>query len=115
MHKSLTYLVELFNPETGEIEETDVFAHLDTALDACYWHLRRKSAKTTQPYVSLDGDGELEGVAFISDDDRMWACLSVFHLYRDEERSRLECLRSLADLKGAALIQGIHQNFKEFK
>lgn len=115
MQKTLTYLVELFDPETGEIVEVDVFAHIDAAFEACYWHMRQGGAKNTSPYVSLDEGGELEGAAFITEDDGLWACLSVYHLYRDEELARLEAMRKLAGLKGEELIQGIYQNFKEFQ
>lgn len=96
-------LVELMNPETGEIVDTDVTAKLELAVEKVYQHTHQISALVGDVDVSYD-DEELEGLAFFNDEQEMLACITVYRLERDTGSAQLPalseaCCADKADLK----------------
>ncbi len=82
------YLVELMYSDNGEVAEADVCAHLDVALDKAYLHLQTlEMLEDPRAEVSFDEDGELEGVGFFDAHENMLACVTVYHLDRDNEQA----------------------------
>ncbi len=87
------YLVELMYSDTGDVAEADVCAHLDVALDKAYLHLQTLDAiEGPRAEVSFDDEGELEGVGFFDADENMLACVTVYHLDRDNEQASVAAI-----------------------
>jgi hypothetical protein len=78
-----TYLIELFNLETGELDLADVSGDLALALETVYWHLMSFN-EVVRVRVSEDDAQELEGIAFMRSDESFVATITVYHLDREQ-------------------------------
>lgn len=85
----IVYLVELMNPLTGELEETDVCAKLELAVEKVYWHLCEYPETPVEVEVSLDDDQVIEGVGFFDEEHEMLACVTAYHLDRDTANAQV--------------------------
>lgn len=78
---SPAYLLEFFAPKTQNLFEANVFRCPQTAVaEAVQYCL---SLATECPVTSVDvtkEDDELEGIAFLSEDGLLLACLTRYHL-----------------------------------
>lgn len=86
-HFPALYLVELMNPETGNIDEVDVCARLDVAIEKVYNWLDSfgELRKSVCVEVSYDDEGVLEGVGFFNDEQDMASCITTYQLDRDAD------------------------------
>lgn len=101
------YLVELFSPSpmaiAGEpsddagpvapvVEDSDVCAKLELAIEQAYQHVRNLNLKAHLE-VSFDEDNLIEGVGVFDADENLLACITVYHLDRDCEEASLSSIR----------------------
>lgn len=82
-HFPVVYLVELMNPKTGDIEEADICAKLELAVEKVHAHLTEYSDLLVEVEVSLDEDEAIEGLGFFDEDHEILSCITVYHLDRD--------------------------------
>jgi hypothetical protein len=100
------YLVELFSLESGGLDWADVSASLGLALEEVYWHLLTYDAEVDVK-VSEDAQGQLEGVAFLRDDNSILATITAYHLEREtvDATEQVKVLHQAAELQSAGLLQ----------
>lgn len=82
-HFPAVYLVELMDPYTGELQEADVCAKLELAVEKAHVHLKEYKDSPVEVDVSFDDDDLVEGLGFFNEDKEMLACITVYHLDRD--------------------------------
>jgi len=83
------FLVELMNPYSGEIEETDVCAKLELAVEKVYLHLLDYKDTLVEVEASFDTDDAIEGVGFFDENQELISCITVYHLDRDTGTAEL--------------------------
>lgn len=86
------FLVELMNPYTGELEDTDVCAKLELALEKVYWHLADYKDSLVEVEVSFDEDDAIEGVGFFDENHDIVSCVTVYHLDRDTGTAQVDAI-----------------------
>lgn len=100
------YLVELFSLEAGGLDSADVSAQLALALQSVYWHLRGCS-EPVRVRVSEEPEGQLQGIAFLRDDESLLATITVYSL--DQERAKpsehVSALHTIAGLTDTRQMQ----------
>lgn len=79
------FLVETFDTCSGVAQECDVYAKLELAVEAVYEELVQPPGCEVRVEVSLDEDGELEGVGFFDRGYAMLACITVYRLEREND------------------------------
>ena len=106
-----SYLIELFNPVTKELEETDICKKLAVAIDKAYDHLNAFSSIIDNIDVSFDAQGQVEGIGFFDEKGGIVTCITTYHLDKDtDEPKNIDVLRACEGPK--ELLQ--QQMFKIF-
>jgi hypothetical protein len=100
---SPSYLVELLNPLSGEVEETDVFARLGPAVEKVYLHLQGYPEVEVSVEVSHDEDDEIEGVGFFDKQHEFISCITIYRLERDTAEPTVEAIRKACLASGDEL------------
>jgi hypothetical protein len=78
------YLVELFDPWSGDALEVDLYARLDTAVESVYLHLKKVGfTGGANVDVSFDDESTIEGVGFFNENQDLISCVTAYHLSRD--------------------------------
>jgi hypothetical protein len=95
------YLVELLNPLSGELDDADVYARLDTAVEKAYVHCLNQAVHVD---VSADESSLIEGVAFFDAQGELLACVTAYQMDRDNEvptiaEVALACSAGAAEMK----------------
>lgn len=106
------FLVELMNPYTGEIEETDVCAKLELAVEKVYLHLVDYKDSLIDVEVSFDADNVIEGVGFFDEDHSLISCVTVYHLDRDTGTAKVEGLAEACRGNKRDLQQELNRIFR---
>lgn len=92
---SPSYLVELFDPESGISHGVDVCAKLAVALQKVHAHLKSLQV-SSRVELSYDPQGLLDGVGFFDGVNELTSCITVYHLARDtDEPSMPDIIRAL--------------------
>jgi hypothetical protein len=78
-----TFLVELLDQESGEVERSDVTRHLSNALEQVYMHVMDDRDAEISTEVSIDRDGELQGILFVDQSAERRAMITAYYLDRD--------------------------------
>ena len=77
------FLVETFAADPSDVDECDVYARLELAVEAVHEWLAQTPGRKVRVEVSVDEEGELEGVGFFDDSYTMLACVTVYRLERE--------------------------------
>lgn len=77
------FLLELFDPWTGESVSSDITRFLENAVDAVYWHLADFDGKVTVEVSRCAENGEIEGIGFFDEDSTMLSSIAAYYLDRD--------------------------------
>lgn len=77
------FLVETFATDSADADECDVYARLELAVEAVHEWLAQTPGRKVRVEVSVDEEGELEGVGFFDDSYAMLACVTVYRLERE--------------------------------
>ncbi|MCC5610594.1 hypothetical protein LC612_28545 [Nostoc sp. CHAB 5834] len=93
-----SYLVELLNPKTGEIESVDICANASAAIQQVRTHLQRLFAGAVHVEVSCDAQGEIEGFGFFDDVHSLISCVTVYRIAHDEEIAQEETINEACKL-----------------
>lgn len=107
-----SFLVELMNPATGEIEETDICAKLSLAVEKVYLHLQDYSEIETRVEVSYDDEQQLEGVGFFDAAHNVISCVTVYRLERDNELPTVAAIDEACRTAGIVLEERLNMIFK---
>ncbi|MBC8737306.1 hypothetical protein F6X40_10855 [Paraburkholderia sp. UCT31] len=91
-----TFLVELLDSESGEIERSDVTRHLSNALEQVYLHVMEDRDAEISTEVSIDRDGELQGIHFVDQHRERRALITAYYLDRDEPEGVIDELGVIA-------------------
>ena len=105
------FLVELLDLSTEDIIECDVTAYLENAIEAAYTHLANLLDQVT-PEVTIDRDGELEGIAFLGPNEEQYAFITAYYLNRDAPAAEFESIRTLAAQPLSGLQAGLRAIFR---
>lgn len=97
------YLVELFDPFTGEIINADVFARMDTAVETALIHSKKIPSLKVHAEVSTDVSGGIDGFGFFDEDHELVACITVSNLTHDKQEPQLTSVRSACLLPPAQM------------
>ena len=82
---SPTYLVVLRDLQTDDIVHCDPTKYLANALQKVWLHLVTNQAEwPIKPEVTLDEDGELQGISFVDGSRLVHASIGVYYLDREE-------------------------------
>jgi hypothetical protein len=106
------FLAELMNPYTGEIEETDVCAKLELAVEKVYLHLVDYKDSLINVEVSFDADNAIEGVGFFDENHELVSCVTVYHLDRDTGSATVAGLGPACRGDKQALQQELNRIFR---
>lgn len=99
----LIYLVELFDPHTGEILDADVFARMDTAVETAFLHTRKTPLIRVHAEVSTDETGVIDGLGFFDEDHELVACITTSNLTHDNQLPLLPQIRQACVLSPLAM------------
>lgn len=88
------YLAELLVEAAGDVEFADVFARLDTAVDAAYRHAQTHGGIGCYSEVSVTETGEIDGVGFFTAPGDLIAFVTVYQMEHDQEEPQLEVIRT---------------------
>ena len=80
----VAFLVELLDPFNGDVLECDVCAKLELAVEKVQEHFSTYPGLDLRVEVSVDDDGELEGIGFFDSGHEIVSCVTVYHLERDD-------------------------------
>lgn len=100
------------NPLTGDIEDTDLYAELGTAVEQVFLHLQIHAPPNVRVGVSHDADGELEGVGFFGLRDDLISCLTVYYLERDTQLPTVAAISEACRNPGPGLERQLNEIFK---
>lgn len=91
------------HPVSGDVVQADVCAHLDAAVQYAIDHVRAPGCGAVSVEASFCEDAFLEGIAFLAKDGFLVACITRYHMERDDERAR--CLQVSFACSDEALVQ----------
>ncbi len=77
----------------GDLEDTELYARLDTALEKAYLHARAAQLPGLRVEVSTNDTGEIDGVGFFSAAQTLLACVTVYRLEYDCEEPTIAAIR----------------------
>lgn len=111
-HFPEVYLVELMDPYTGELQEADVCAKLELAVDKVYLHLADFKDSLIEVEVSFDEDDVIEGIGFFDEQREMLSCITVYHLDRDTGTAQEDDIAQACRGDKAALQRKLNRIFR---
>jgi len=93
------YLVEILDIKSGDVTFCDVTLFLENALQTTFTCLAESLIETAiSPEVSLDTEGQLEGIGFFTLSGASCAFITVYYLDRDEVELDLDVFANIAKL-----------------
>lgn len=93
-----TILLELVHLPSGHLEDADVFARLDTAIEKAYLHVCEAKFVGVRVEVSVNDGDTIDGVGFFDFDNNMLACITVYQTEFDSEEPSIDAVRAACAL-----------------